>query len=76
MLIIFSSTPFYSAYVHAPSGRVAPSKIRNSPKYWPYFKDTIGAMDGSHIVAAPLSYPELYLNPQGIPESSLSTPKY
>ena len=53
MLVIFSSTPFYSAYVHAPSGKVVPSKICNSPKYWPYFKDTIDAMDGSHIVTAP-----------------------
>ena len=53
MLVIFSSAPFYSAYVHAPSSEVVPSKIRNSPKYWPYFKGAIGAMDGSHIVAAP-----------------------
>ena len=53
MLVIFSSAPFYSAYVHAPSGEVISSKIRNNPKYWPYFKDAVGAIDGSHIVAAP-----------------------
>jgi hypothetical protein len=54
MLVIFSSPPFYSKYVHLPLdvGSI-PQKIRKNPKFWPFFKDTIGALDGSHIHAAP-----------------------
>jgi len=52
MLITFSSAPFYSTYVLSPSGDVISPKIRDNPKYWPYFKDAIGTIDGSHIVVA------------------------
>ncbi|KAL3813085.1 hypothetical protein ACJIZ3_014353 [Penstemon smallii] len=30
---------------------IVPQHIRQNPKYWPYFKDCIGAIDGTHIKA-------------------------
>jgi hypothetical protein len=30
-----------------------PPQIYNNPKFWPFFKDAIGAIDGSHIHSAP-----------------------
>jgi hypothetical protein len=51
MLFIFSSPPFYSKYVHLPTS--TPDKIRNNPKFWPFFKDCLGAFDGSHIHSSP-----------------------
>jgi hypothetical protein len=54
MLFIFSSNPFYTKYVHLPqAGDSIPPEIRQNPKFWPYFKDAIGALDGSHIHSAP-----------------------
>jgi hypothetical protein len=52
MLIIFTLDPFYSRYVRFPDGSV-PRKIRKNPKWWPFLKDTIGAIDGSHIHITP-----------------------
>lgn len=51
MLFIFSSPPFYTKYVHLPSS--TPNEIRNNPKFWPFFKDCLGAFDGSHIHSSP-----------------------
>jgi len=54
MLFIFSSTPFYTKYVCLPkAGDPIPPEIHYNPKFWPYFKDAIGALDGSHIHSAP-----------------------
>jgi len=56
MLYIFASPPFYTTHVHLPEdGDDIPSKIRNNSKFWPYFRDTVGAIDGSHIRAYPPS---------------------
>src|SRR5882757_405952 len=54
MLCVFSSYPFYTKYVQLPTADdlVSP-KIRNNPKFWPYFKDALGALDGSHIHSSP-----------------------
>jgi hypothetical protein len=54
MLHIFSSPPFYTKYVQIPGvdDPVLP-QIRNNPKFWPYFKDALAAIDGSHIHSAP-----------------------
>jgi hypothetical protein len=30
-----------------------PPKILNNPKFWPFLKDAIGALDGTHIIASP-----------------------
>lgn len=54
MLFIFSSPPFYTKYIHLPTADdPTPSKIRQNPKFWPYFKDALGALDGSHIHISP-----------------------
>lgn len=34
-------------------GDPTPDAIRNEPKFWPFFRDAIGAMDGTHINACP-----------------------
>jgi hypothetical protein len=42
----------YSAYVKLPTcSSPVPDEIRESVDFWPYFKDCIGAIDGSHIPA-------------------------
>jgi hypothetical protein len=54
MLMIFSSPPFYSKYVCLPTeNNPTPPQIRNNPKFWPFFRNAIGAIDGSHIHSAP-----------------------
>ena len=41
-------------YVRLPTGNNSvPSHIRNNPKFWPFFKDVLAAIDGSHIHSAP-----------------------
>ena len=50
MLIFFSSAPFYTQYVHLPPiDAPTPPEILNNPKYFPFFKDALGAIDGTHI---------------------------
>ena len=31
------------------------AEIRSNPRFWPYFKDVIGTLDGSHLHTAPAS---------------------
>jgi hypothetical protein len=50
MLVFFSSAPFYTNNVCLPNENDAtPSQILNNPKFNPFFKDCLGAMDGTHI---------------------------
>jgi DDE superfamily endonuclease len=50
MLIFFSSPPFYNQYVHLPIiGAPVPPIILNNPKFFPFFSDALGAIDGTHI---------------------------
>lgn len=35
--------------IRLPSGQGVPSTIRGNPKFYPYFRDAIGAVDGTHI---------------------------
>jgi hypothetical protein len=54
MLVFFSSPPFYTNTVKLPSEDApVPPEIKNNPKFYPFFKDTLGATDGSHINACP-----------------------
>jgi DDE superfamily endonuclease len=54
MIVLFSSPPFYTKYIRLPViGDPTPPEIRENPKFWPYFKDAVGAIDGSHIHSAP-----------------------
>lgn len=66
MTIIFSSAPFYTKYVHMPADDEIHTKIRTNPRFWPFFKDAIGALDGSHIHAAPSAQQRgMYRNRKG-----------
>jgi hypothetical protein len=49
-----SSSQFYNQFVRLPHADdpVHPL-ILNNPKYHPFFQDTIGAMDGTHIACSP-----------------------
>ena len=54
MVFIFSSPPFYTRHVRLPTADdPIPSKICKNSKFFPFFKDAIGALDGSHIHSAP-----------------------
>jgi hypothetical protein len=52
MLVVFSSPPFYTTYVSLPPNST-PRRIRENPKFFPFFKNALGALDGSHIHLAP-----------------------
>jgi hypothetical protein len=56
ILYSVSSAPFYTNFIQLPTGELVPPKIRQNPKFWPYFCNTIGAIDGSHIPVAPPSH--------------------
>ncbi|KAJ6568514.1 hypothetical protein B0H19DRAFT_852484, partial [Mycena capillaripes] len=54
VLIAISSPPFYTRYVHLPSmNDPVPESIRSNPKFFPFFRDAIGSIDGTHINCAP-----------------------
>ena len=62
---ILSSRPFYTTFV-TPLNASIPSKIHSNPKFWPYFKDIVGAVDGCHIPISPPSHrASLYRNHKG-----------
>jgi hypothetical protein len=45
---------FYNRYISLPDEDAAcPPEIRSNPKLYPYFKDIIGALDGTHIQSCP-----------------------
>ena len=52
MLVIFSSPPFYSDHVILPKvGDPVPDYILNNSRFFPFFRDALGAIDGSHFNA-------------------------
>ncbi|KAH7915775.1 hypothetical protein BJ138DRAFT_986109, partial [Hygrophoropsis aurantiaca] len=55
MTVLFSSPPFYTRHVEFPTGEIIPREILRNPKFWPFFCNAIGAIDGSHIPIAPPS---------------------
>ncbi|KAJ7593605.1 hypothetical protein C8J56DRAFT_711151, partial [Mycena floridula] len=46
ILNMLVSPLFYGSYVKLPPAKIPP-EIRNNPHYYPFFKDCIGAVDGS-----------------------------
>ena len=50
MLVYFSLEPFYTDNVHLPHNHdpVLPEILKN-PKFYLFFKDTLGTIDGTHI---------------------------
>jgi len=54
MVGIFSAAPFYTQCIRLPGANSPiPPKIRRNPRFFPYFRDALGALDGSHIHSAP-----------------------
>ena len=50
MLVIFSSPLLYADFIRLPKvGDPIPEYILNDPKLFPFFEDTLGAIDGSHF---------------------------
>lgn len=50
MLNFFSSPPFYVQFVKLPTNiDPVPERIFENPKFYPFFKDALGAIDGTHI---------------------------
>ncbi|KAJ7658226.1 hypothetical protein DFH06DRAFT_908114, partial [Mycena polygramma] len=48
ILDIFSSPEFYTRYVRLPAaGDLPPEEIRQNPKWWPHFRNVLGAIDGT-----------------------------
>ena len=56
MVKIFSAPLIYDIFVKPPGVNPLSLKIQHDTKLYPYFKNTIGAVDGSHIPAAPLAH--------------------
>ncbi|KIN99451.1 hypothetical protein M404DRAFT_103300, partial [Pisolithus tinctorius Marx 270] len=52
ILFILLLSPFYSTYVKMSGADDIQPKIRGDKRFWLYFKDVIGVLDGSHIHAA------------------------
>jgi len=54
MLSFFSSPPFYNKYVQLPHADTPiPPEIWNNPEFYPFFRDALGAIDGTHINCCP-----------------------
>ncbi|KAF9536915.1 hypothetical protein CPC08DRAFT_616675, partial [Agrocybe pediades] len=52
VLGVVSSGAFYQAYVSLPDTNAPLSNhIRHDPKLYPFFKNALGALDGTHIYA-------------------------
>ncbi|KAH9916121.1 uncharacterized protein BXZ73DRAFT_26861, partial [Epithele typhae] len=55
VLDAITSQGFQTAYMKLPAGDSVPPRIANDPKLFPFFKDCIGAIDGTHIPVCPPS---------------------
>ncbi|KAJ7302680.1 hypothetical protein DFH08DRAFT_628867, partial [Mycena albidolilacea] len=54
ILDILSSAEFYAQYVHLPAADdLPPTEIQQNSKWWPYFRNVLGAIDGAHINCSP-----------------------
>jgi hypothetical protein len=59
MLETFFSPLFYTYYVHLPAaGDPIVPYIRDNPTLFPFFEDTIGAIDGTHFACSPMQLNE------------------
>jgi len=54
MLSFFSLSLFYNNYIQLPcTGAPIPPDIQNNAKFYPFFKDALGAINGTHINCCP-----------------------
>lgn len=51
LLGMLTSTLFYNRYIKLPSHTQLPYEITSNPKLFPFFRDCLGAIDGSHVDA-------------------------
>ena len=66
MVETLSEPPIYTMFVKPPGIDPLSPKIRLNHKLYPYFKDAIGAIDGSHIpIAPPARLASAYRNRKG-----------
>ena len=50
MLVYFSLEPFYIDNIHLPHNHnPVPPEILKNPKFYPFFKDALGTINGTHI---------------------------
>ena len=70
MLDAFSSMTIYTKYVKLPhSDDPIPTRIRDDPTIYPYFKDTVGAIDGMHIACTVTPKTVPITNPNAVREA-------
>lgn len=55
----------YPAVVREPDYTAIPDRISKNPKFYPYFRDCVGALDGSHIKAHIVGETKPYRNRKG-----------
>ena len=67
MLFAFSEAPIYMTFVHlSRTDSPIPSHIVDNSKFFPYFKNAIGVINGTHITCMPLaSQQDLMHNREG-----------
>ena len=54
ILLALSSDQFYTNYVFLPdTADSTPLEIHNNPCFYPYFRNVLGAIDGTHIACSP-----------------------
>jgi len=54
ILVALSSPPFYTKHVCLPrADEPTPPFILDNPKFFPFLKDTLGVIDGTHINCCP-----------------------
>ncbi|KAG8481189.1 hypothetical protein CXB51_026027 [Gossypium anomalum] len=72
MVLLRAILKLYKLVIRLPD-ESTPSEIRNNPRFYPYFKDCIGALDGTHICASvPLSIQGRFRNcKRGTPQNVL-----
>ena len=50
MLLFFPSPPFYNDYIQLPHENApVPDKIKDEPKFYPFFKDALRVINGTHF---------------------------
>lgn len=46
---MITTRSFYMRYIKLPNTALVPMEIQQEPKFFPFFKDCLGAIDGTHI---------------------------
>lgn len=63
--VITALLSIYPDVVREPEYNTVPERIAKNPKFYPYFKDCVGALDGSHIKAHVVGETKPYRNRKG-----------